>query len=36
MDACFLIDNLYNMSFSGGPDPADTTSWNEHVPQLEM
>ncbi|CAE7555429.1 Gars1 [Symbiodinium pilosum] len=35
MDACFLIDNLYNMSFSGSPDPALTTSWNEHVQKLQ-
>ncbi|CAE6955787.1 Gars1 [Symbiodinium natans] len=35
MDACYLIDNLYNMSFSGGPDPVETTSWNEHVQKLQ-
>ena len=34
MDACFLIDNLYNMSFSGELEPAETTSWNEHVQRL--
>jgi len=35
MDACYLIDNLYNMNFSGGPDPLETTSWNEHVQKLQ-
>jgi len=35
MDACYLIDNLYNMSFSGEVDPMETSSWNEHVQRLQ-
>lgn len=35
MDACYLIDNLYNMSFSGGVDPLETTSWNDHIQKLQ-
>ncbi|CAK8985407.1 [F-actin]-monooxygenase MICAL2 (Molecule interacting with CasL protein 2) (MICAL-2) (mMical2) [Durusdinium trenchii] len=35
MDACYLIDNLYNMSFSGESEPLEITSWNEHVQKLQ-
>ena len=36
MDACYLIDNLYNMSFAGEePEGSQTTSWNEHVQRLQ-
>ena len=35
MDACYLIDNLYNMNFSGEAEPLETTSWNEHVQKLQ-
>eukprot|EP00434_Breviolum_minutum_P031179 symbB.v1.2.027574.t1/scaffold2839.1/size69180/4 len=35
MDACYLIDNLYNMNFSGEQEPSQTSSWNEHVQRLQ-
>jgi len=34
MDACYVIDNLYNLTFSGGPDPIAATSWDDHVERL--
>eukprot|EP00438_Fugacium_kawagutii_P033130 Skav217302 [mRNA] locus=scaffold1466:306679:325933:+ [translate_table: standard] len=36
MDASYLIDNLYNMSFSGDVDALELTSWNEHVQKLQQ
>lgn len=35
MDACYLIDNLYNLSFSGKPDPIDTAPWEEHMEKIQ-
>jgi hypothetical protein len=35
MDACYIIDNLYNMTFSGGPEPVKESSWNEHMEKLQ-
>lgn len=35
MDACYLIDNLYNMSFSGGPEPLTDTTWNDHLQRIQ-
>jgi len=30
-----LIDNLYNMSFSGGPEPLTDTTWNDHLQRIQ-
>merc|ERR1719420_155417 len=35
MDACYVIDNLYNMTFSGEPDAIAPTTWDEHVQRLQ-
>jgi hypothetical protein len=35
MDSCYLIDNLYNLTFSGAPDPIEPTSWEDHVDRLQ-
>eukprot|EP00931_Biecheleriopsis_adriatica_P050713 TRINITY_DN2938_c0_g1_i1.p1 TRINITY_DN2938_c0_g1~~TRINITY_DN2938_c0_g1_i1.p1 ORF type:complete len:793 (-),score=191.70 TRINITY_DN2938_c0_g1_i1:160-2538(-) len=35
MDACYLIDNLYNMTFSAGPEPIPASTWNEHLQRLQ-
>lgn len=35
MDACYIIDNLYNLTFSGGCEPIETTSWNDHFARLQ-
>jgi len=35
MDACYLVDNLYNMTFSGGPDPIEPESWEDHMNRIQ-
>jgi len=35
MDACYLIDNLYNWSFSGEPEPLLSTTWEDHLQRLQ-
>jgi len=35
MDACYIIDNLYNLTFSGGCEPMEPCSWNEHNAKLQ-
>jgi len=35
MDACYIIDNLYNMTFSGEPDAIAPTTWNDHLQRLQ-
>lgn len=35
MDACYVIDNLYNMTFSGEPDAIPSTTWDDHVQRLQ-
>jgi hypothetical protein len=35
MDACYVIDNLYNMTFSGEPEPTKApTTWDSHMERL--
>merc|ERR1711920_258723 len=34
-DACYLIDNLYNLRFSGKPDLADPLPWGEHMERIQ-
>jgi hypothetical protein len=35
MDACYLIDNLYNMTFSGTPDSIEPTFWEDHMSRIQ-
>lgn len=35
MDSCYLIDNLYNLTFSGSPDPIKPVSWEEHMNTIQ-
>lgn len=35
MDSCYLIDNLYNLSFSGAPDPIEPTTWENHMARMQ-
>merc|ERR1712178_265858 len=35
MDRCYLIDNLYNLTFSGSPDPIQPTSWEDHMARIQ-
>lgn len=35
MDACYLIDNLYNVTFSGAADPVEPTSWEDHMSKVQ-
>merc|ERR1711881_252534 len=34
MDACYLIDNLYNLTFSGTADPIEPTTWEDHMMRM--
>lgn len=35
MDACYLIDNLYNLTFSGAPEPIEPTGWEDHMVKIQ-
>lgn len=35
MDTCYLIDNLYNLTFSASPDPIEPTSWEDHILRIQ-
>lgn len=35
MDACYLIDNLYNMTFSGAVEPVQSTTWEDHMMKIQ-
>lgn len=35
MDACYIIDNLYNMTFSGDHTTIESPSWDDHMERVQ-